>query len=752
MKKYSWALPYLLLLVVSALTYLPFIGRFTYANDDWYLMYGAHVQGADYFAPAYERDRPMRAYVLGPAYELFGDDPLPYHVSAYVFRFLSAVSLLWLLNQVWPSSLRGRWSSSHALRRTETEADEAILASDPSLRAAGRAAKRIETTRRSNPRVDEEIASSLTPFAPRNDGDQITNYQLPISNLLITLLFLLYPGFLSQPNPIDYQSQIVSLCAAMTSLALTVAALKTTKLALKVTYTILSFLLAWIYLGLIEYYLGLEVLRLLLIFILVRREANLRSPTTNYQLPITQYALRSIRSWLPFAIGPISFLTWRLFFFTSERNATDVGLQFGALFASPLQTGLWWLARFAQDTINVIFLAWGVPLYHLAFNLRLSETWIGFALAFAVAAGVVFTIRTAETRFLQETWFLEDERAEMLWVGLVSAAAGLIPVILVNRHVEFFSLSRYTLASSVGAAMAVVAMLNYLSSARLRWGLVGLLTGLAVLTHYANAVNIAREADAVRNFWWQVAWRVPQMRDGTTLAAQFPASIQEDYFLWGAANLIYHPEPQTAQPIEAPIGAVLLTPENVTRILTGKGVDEPDRRNTHVVMDYGNMLILAQADANACVRVLDGSQPELSASDDPRILLVASLSRIENVIVEGPSPVPLEAAFGPEPEHDWCWYYQQASLARQTGDWERVAALGDEALRLGFYPADSVEWMPFMQAYAILGREKDLKKLASILRADAFLGDQACAILTDMANDGMLTPEMESSALDWYCR
>lgn len=716
-------LPYVILLVVSALTYLPFIGRFTYANDDWYLMYGAHVQGADYFVSAYERDRPMRAYVLGPAYDLFGDDPLPYHVSAYVFRFLSAVSLFWLLNQVWPrgaSSLRGASATS----------DEAIpMPKGRLLRSA------------------------------RNDE----NYQLPITNLLITLLFLIYPGFLSQPNPIDYQSQIVSLFAAMTSLALTVAALKTPKVALKITYIGLSFLLAWIYLGLIEYYLGLEILRLLTIFIIVRRD-NYQLPITNHQSPITNLLSRTFLSWLPSLLGPLTFLIWRLFFFTSERNATDVGLQFGALFASPLQTGLWWLARFVQDTINVVFLAWGVPLYQLVFNLRLSETWIGFALAFAVAAGVVFVlIRVQESESstfggnqpsteveLQESE--TDWRAEMLWVGLVSAAAGLIPVILVNRHVEFFSLSRYTLASSVGAAMAVVAMLGYLSSARLRWGLVGLLTGLAVLTHYANAVNIAKEADAVKNFWWQVAWRVPQMRKGTTLAAYLPASIQEDYFLWGAANLIYYPEPQSAQPIEAPIGGVLLTPENLTRILTGKGVDEPDRRNTHVMMDYGNMLILAQADVGSCVRVLDGSQPELSASDDPRIMLVASLSRIENVIVEGPSPVPLEAAFGPEPEHGWCWYYQQASLARQTGDWERVATLGDEALSLGFYPADSVEWTPFMQAYAVLGREKDLKKLASILRADAFLGDQACAILTDMANDGKLSPEMESSALEWYCR
>lgn len=240
MKRY---IPYLLLLIVSALTYLPFIGRFTYANDDWYLMYGAHVQGADYFAPAYERDRPMRAYVLGPAYELFGDDPLPYHVSAYAFRVLSAVSLFWLLNQVWPRR-------NPSLRGASVVSDEAIPASLRRL------------LRREN-------------HPPRNDA----NYQLPITNLLITLLFLLYPGFLSQPNPIDYQSQIVSLFAATTSLALTVAALKTPKLALKIGYIVLSFLLAWVYLGLIEYYLGLEVLRLLCVFLVIRKQVHTYTST-----------------------------------------------------------------------------------------------------------------------------------------------------------------------------------------------------------------------------------------------------------------------------------------------------------------------------------------------------------------------------------------------------------------------------------------------------------------------------------------
>ncbi len=111
----------------------------------------------------------------------------------------------------------------------------------------------------------------------------------------------------------------------------------------------------------------------------------------------------------------------------------------------------------------------------------------------------------------------------------------------------------------------------------------------------------------------------------------------------------------------------------------------------------------------------------------------------------------MERVFGLEPAHEWCWYYQQASLARQRGEWEQVASLGDEALELGFYPADSVEWMPFMQAYAVLGRGKDLKKLSSILGADPFLKAQACTILMKMAEMDLLTAEIEDSALEWYC-
>ncbi len=150
MKKHDYLAGILLLIVFGALAYLPWVGKFGYYNDDWYLMYSARAYGPRAFWDIFSVDRPARALVMIPAYTLFRDNVLFYNLSAFAFRVVSAISLFWLLCMLWP--------------RQKTLA------------------------------------------------------------LWAALLFLLYPGFLSQPNGIDYQSQMVSLAAALLSIALSIKA------------------------------------------------------------------------------------------------------------------------------------------------------------------------------------------------------------------------------------------------------------------------------------------------------------------------------------------------------------------------------------------------------------------------------------------------------------------------------------------------------------------------------------------------
>src|SRR5258708_29862091 len=62
----------IILIAVSALSYLPLISKFGYYNDDWYEIYSANVRGPMVFQDIYSIDRPVRLLVMAPAYALFG--------------------------------------------------------------------------------------------------------------------------------------------------------------------------------------------------------------------------------------------------------------------------------------------------------------------------------------------------------------------------------------------------------------------------------------------------------------------------------------------------------------------------------------------------------------------------------------------------------------------------------------------------------------------------------------------------------
>src|SRR5512138_3935060 len=79
-----------ILAVVGALVYLPLAGRLGYYKDDWFLIFDAHTQGAQFFHEIYRIDRPARAYVMQFAYDLFQDRAIFYHMSAYVLRVLAS--------------------------------------------------------------------------------------------------------------------------------------------------------------------------------------------------------------------------------------------------------------------------------------------------------------------------------------------------------------------------------------------------------------------------------------------------------------------------------------------------------------------------------------------------------------------------------------------------------------------------------------------------------------------------------------
>jgi hypothetical protein len=177
---------------------------------------------------------------------------------------------------------------------------------------------------------------------------------------------------------------------------------------------------------------------------------------------------------------------------------------------------------------------------------------------------------------------------------------------------------------------------------------------------------------------------------------------------------------------------VPLLPDRIRKILAEAETERYFYR-THTMYDrFRNVLVISQPDEGACVHVIDGRWPRVSAQERIEIALVAPHSRADNVVADGQQVEPPGLVLGPEPPHEWCYFYQKAELALQSENWEEVIRLVEEASQRGLVPDDPIEWMPFLQAYAYMGEEGPLEETAWHVTDDPFLRAQACRTFTSM--------------------
>ncbi|MCC6146612.1 MAG: hypothetical protein IT308_03495 [Anaerolineaceae bacterium] len=542
------------------------------------------------------------------------------------------------------------------------------------------------------------------------------------ATLAAALLFAIFPGFLEQPNGIQYQPHLLNMTFYIFSLAFTVQALRIQRRAVRFLWTAAAMLLGLTSMAMMEYYIGLEGVRFALIWLMTQPKHRERAALFNR---VRSVVIR----WAPYATAVLLFLIWRTFIFQSPRAGTDIGTIAKAIFQNPQYEGLRLFAELLKDVVEVAFLSWGVPPYLLLSVARLRDFLTALALGMVAGLAVFFVYRVFSEGGKNSIDQPSEEARPVfamtslggVWVLLTS-----LPIIFAGREVTFSaSLDRFTFPGAMGSALILAGLFFSKERMGLRlWGLI-FLTGLAVMTHYINIINYVNQWSTARNVWWQLSWRAPALEENTVLVAHLTGiPLEEDYELWGPANMIYFPTPGPLR-----VQSEVLYPQSLQNILMGTA-SERTMRTIDVVRDYANTLVLSQSSLNSCLHVLDGERAELSGIEDYRIQLIAQQSQINRIRVDGEVHRPPADIFGAEPNHAWCYFYQKASLARQRGDWNEVVRLGDEARSQNLRASDWIEWLPFLQGYAYTGAYDAANSILPIIREAPYIHFRVCKVLT----------------------
>jgi hypothetical protein len=503
--------------------------------------------------------------------------------------------------------------------------------------------------------------------------------------VLVGLFFLLYPGFNLQWVSFLTTHFYIVICFFFLSYLLMVRALKTPSRYW--LFTIIAMVLSALNLWMLEYFYFLEVIRFFVLFYAL------------YQIKpgqtILQIARRAFLHWLPYLLLFIANVLYRALVFT---NVAYQNVLLTQLRADPVGAFLGLIRAIVSDIGVVLVQAWaqifGFPNPSMDGPLT-TMMYVAVVVAVGIILGLYFVGDRAD-----QPEPIQDRRPVywMIGLGMLGILLGGGPYWLAALEVSLsFPASRFTLSFMLGVSL-LVAGLVYLVPVRIRYTVAALLLALAAGRHVLVGEAFRRDWVAQKNLFWQMYWRAPGIQPHTLVLMNEELLFYADNSIGGPLNWIY-----SSNRIENGIELALFYPTNrLGKSLTGLEPGLPVEYS-YIAGDFTGSTSDTLAfyyDPPACLRLLD---PDLDT--DNRFLLDESLMREASAlsnpgrILREPSGV-MPDVYGPEPEHGWCYYFEQAELARQFGDWREVVRLGNQAFALDDSPNNPVERFVFIEGHA----------------------------------------------------
>lgn len=691
----KWATP-LSLLLVSSLAYGLFAFQHGFYWDDWGFNWARAHLGVSGIMKQIAYNRVIRSYWEGLLTPLLGVHPAAWQVYFVFLRWGTALAFWGLLNTLW---------------------------------------------------VDKKWQNSLAAFA-----------------------FLVYPGLTQAPIAITYQYFWNLLIVFFISLVLMIQAVRSTHL--RVVKLALSVGLSTLCLFGLEYLFGLELARIVFIW----------TATKDDRSTLKERFKKTVLFYLPYALFLAAYLYWRVFLYASaiytvnETSISIAGMLKLLLDALPVVSIGAWTKVLVQPfsagsglsprlgvVMGTIILAGTLLLARLfqlistraadAEDTSLRGSFSSATIPQKVGETAASQVHAPRSDVTFRVW-VSNLDWDWLLLGVTLMLPAGAPFYVANFPVQLdFPQDRFTFPFIAGVSMLLVWLLGLIKNQMQRFTLAALLISLAITTQIYNSDVYRREFRLQQLFAQQLFWRAPDIAPGTLFLAEdndvFPHNDDEAFAM--LVNWAYNPN-QTEPLLDydyfyvsGRYGADFHTFE--------KG--EPIFKKHLLPTFTGNtdQVLVLHFNPPSCMRILDPvyDADVLVAPRDvdtvntgtltlPRALAPAlPLSDPRAIIAKSNDDfAPPEWLFGAEPAHTWCYYFEKADLARQTGDWGKVAKLGDKAFGLPLSPADAAEYLPFIEAYARLGRYDDAVALTeSAVEKNPVIKDMLCALWQRLGSEGI---------------
>jgi hypothetical protein len=453
------------------------------------------------------------------------------------------------------------------------------------------------------------------------------------------------------------------------------------------------------------------------------------------EFPKKQRIKKTLLFWLPFLLLAGFYVIWRVYLMQNVRGLDPVLLH--NLVNQPGQALLQLGTYFLSDVLFMLVGVWFPTLTSDVMDLQTPFRLIALGLSLATVAGLWLFTREHSKFVGNPAIGQRNYTREFAIVGMLGVILGLAPGWLVNRSLTAAGLwnDRFGLPGMWAVPLVIIALITFLTGQLRGKGEIVLiiLLGLAVGRNFTVTNEYKWSTTWQERFSSQLKWRAPDIKDDTTILADNELFMKMGVYPTSfMVNLIY-PDQQTEF---SHVDYWFLT---LNKYFDNKLPDlgngmEIEQQHWYVKFSgwsTESLVINWQRETLNCLWVLttnDRYNPMITANTR-QALAASNLSMIKS---DSTAPWPDTNLFGIENRNTWCYYYESADLARQTGDWQKVVSLYEEAGSKNYKPANGVELIPFIEAYARAGKAN------------------VAANLTDLAK--ILTPNMRNYTCDTWNR
>jgi hypothetical protein len=523
--------------------------------------------------------------------------------------------------------------------------------------------------------------------------------------LIVSLLFLVFPGYSQHWVAFTHINQEwIPFIFYLLSFGFTGRALRNKEKFISSTLYALLFLIAGVFPT--EYFLSIEPMRFLFIWVILSEEVN----------DFRQRLIQTLKRWWPYLLLWLANGAWLAYFYTMggyasyEVEVVNEPLTITHIF-STIGEAIW----------KAGFYVWAQILVLASRAIPGPTTLATFALIVVAFVSIFF--------YLKKLNLSDDKTSSFaisaILIGLTGIILGRIPSFAAGLPLTLqSSFDRFMISMMLAGSLFITGFIELLiRNPRIKTYAFALVIAFGIGQQFFNANIFRRDWAKQQEIYWQLAWRIPAMKPNTALLThQLPIDYETDLSFTAPINWMYAPDYKRSSPVDESSNlryALLYTEKRLggtalPSLEKNTNISLPIRR----VSFHGStsQVLVIYMPPNGCLRVLDPARGDQITYGQQSHYLVDAipLSDLSNIIVDDNQTAKI--SFLSEPDHTWCYYFAKAELARQQSKWDQVINLIDEARSLGYRPEDPFEWLTYIEAQAFTGNIEAAQKTSD----DAF--------------------------------